>query len=107
MKMTLMLIVISFIYIFGNIPHLVSYMIRLATNKRVEWLARFSQCTLYSLVTFKLFVYYGFNSEFKQTVNKFLKKLFFINCRRGDSDPFLAESKSSTEKRTSKVETQI
>jgi hypothetical protein len=78
--MTLMLILISFLYIFGNIPHLINYMSRLWYNERIVWLGRVSQCALYIVIILKTFVFYIFNSMFCIHINNAFVKLFF--CRR-------------------------
>jgi hypothetical protein len=46
-------------------------MYRLAYNERVEWLARVAQCSLHLLVILKTLVYYGFNKQFRRTLNSF------------------------------------
>jgi hypothetical protein len=69
MKMTLMFIIISFIYILGNVPFSVSYLIRLIRNERVKWLSRVSLCSFHLLIILKTFVYYGFNKKFCSILN--------------------------------------
>jgi hypothetical protein len=75
-RMTLMLIVVSFLYITGNLPHLVSFMFRLVYNERIVWLGRVSQCALYLLIILKSFVYFFFNSMFRICIKNFFVKLF-------------------------------
>jgi hypothetical protein len=81
--MTMMLIVISFIYICGYIPFSVSNMIRLVSNERIEWLARVSLCSLYLLIILKTFVYHSFNKQFRRTITRslvFLLQIFRKEC---------------------------
>jgi hypothetical protein len=99
-SVTCMLIIVSFMYTFGNTPYAVYYIAKQAfgiTPAKMYWLYFTSQCSLYLLVMLKTFVYYAFNRPFREVLNTHMKPVclgipaLFFKCmwpfvdRRGSS----------------------
>lgn len=83
-NVTRMLIVVSFLYIFGNLPYSVAYLVKMTSVNHYKPIMLWSsQTTLNLLITFKLIVYYSFNPIYRRQVNSFAKAVpSCLYCRR-------------------------
>jgi hypothetical protein len=81
-NITLMLLSISFLYVLGNLPYaiyFVSTRIFKIKPDLIQGLFVISQCSLYFLIIFKVFIYYFFNKMFRKEFDNIFHSLFKIN----------------------------
>jgi hypothetical protein len=92
-----MLISISFLYIFGNLPQAVNYMLKVSFDMRLPTLTWIAPCFMFLLIILKLVVYYVFNLTFRKQLDAFIRRIMCgVRCSQILKKPLGLSSESSS-----------
>lgn len=73
-NLTLMIVLVSFLYSFGTLPWAVYHAVSSMHQTDYPTFEQIAKCCVYLLATLKIFIYYSFNKPFRLVTNSYLKK---------------------------------